>query len=82
MSVHRDRPEVAVVKAHSEVDVGSRAAQTNTDIIFALVAQLSLDPFDQGLPTLYILTHPQHDTKLCQAMWQLAIGTGIHIVEE
>ena len=36
MSVHRGRPEVAVVEAHSEVDVGSRAAQTNTDIILPL----------------------------------------------
>ena len=36
MSVHRGRPEVAVVEAHSEVDGGSRAAQTNIDIILPL----------------------------------------------
>ena len=30
-----------------------------------LRAHSSLDLFDQGLPTLYILAHPEHDTKLC-----------------
>jgi hypothetical protein len=48
----------------------------------ALGGQSSLELFDQRLPTLYILTHPQHDTKLCQVVRQLAIGTGIHIVDE
>ena len=48
----------------------------------ALVIGSSLDRFDQGLPTLYILAHPQHDTKLRQVVRQLTIGTGIHIVDE
>lgn len=29
-----------------------------------------------------ILPHPQRDTKLCQVVRQLAIGTGIHLVEK
>ena len=48
----------------------------------ALGSQSSLKVLDQRLPTLYILTHPQHDTKLCQVVWQLAIGTGIHTIDE
>jgi hypothetical protein len=48
----------------------------------ALGGQSSLKLFDQRLPTLYILAHPQHDTERCQVVRQLAIGTGIHTIDE
>src|SRR2546429_1986399 len=48
----------------------------------ALGGQSSLKLFDQRLPTLHILAHPQHDTERCQVVRQLAIGTGIHIIDE
>jgi len=48
----------------------------------ALGGQSSLKIFDQRLPALYILAHPQHDTERCQMVRQLAIGTGIHIIDE
>jgi len=48
----------------------------------ALEGQSSLTLFDQRLPTLYIPAHPQHDTERHQVVRQLAIGTGIHILDE
>jgi hypothetical protein len=48
----------------------------------ALEGQSSPTLFDQRLPTLYILAHPQHDTERHQVVRQLAIGTGIHTIDE
>jgi hypothetical protein len=48
----------------------------------ALGGQSSLKLFDQRLPTLYILAHPQHNTERCQVVRQRAIRTGIHIIDE
>ena len=48
----------------------------------AVRGQSSLEVFDQGLPALYILAHPQHGTECRQVVRQLAIGAGIHIIDE
>ena len=38
--------------------------------------------FDQRLPPERIVPHQQQNAKRCQVVWQFAIGTGIHIVDE
>jgi len=48
----------------------------------ALEGQSSLTRFDQRLPTLFFLSHQKHDTERHQMVRQLAIGTGIHTIDE
>ena len=38
--------------------------------------------FDQRFPTKRIVSHHQQKAKRCQVVWQFAIGTGAHVVNE
>ena len=42
----------------------------------------SPDPFDQRPPAERIVRYQQQNTKHCQVVWQLTIGTGIHTADE
>jgi hypothetical protein len=56
------------------------AAERNAGL--ATRAKSSPKLFDQRLPAERIVPHQQQNAKRCQVVWQFAIGTGIHIVDE